>query len=271
VNLQAFSLSFFWQDCKVKTTSFADLGASIGNLSKLKYLSLSQSLLYTENYQLFEDDIGDALFERLTQGCPLLRDVYLGYFYAVTPLTWQLFSQNCPNLRSMSIEDCGVALTAEVMAALTGMSARANGLRYLTLLPRSPGNVSAFVPAKKQAYVTAGAMDTLVNFLDLNSGLTVFMKLDADVDTSYASDIISSSSSKTALLPAAAAAAAAAAETDASTNFKSENKKSIILIDQPHPGASLYDSLVCRGHIAAFRMHALHQLLPTRYFVEDKQ
>ena len=93
-NLQAFSFGF-WQDYKAETGSFAGLGASIGSLKSLKHLSLSQSILYPENYDINTDELNDSLFMRLSSGCPDLRDVHLGSFYAVTPLTWTVCFFKC--------------------------------------------------------------------------------------------------------------------------------------------------------------------------------
>lgn len=91
-NLQAFSLSF-WQDYDKGGGSFASLGSSIGNLHQLKYLSLSQSILYPEKYSRVSDLMNDSVFERLANGCPRLRDLHLGSLYNVTPMTWKVRPQ----------------------------------------------------------------------------------------------------------------------------------------------------------------------------------
>jgi hypothetical protein len=94
VNLQAFSLSF-WQDFRVEAGSFSLLGSCISSIPKLKYLSLSQSVLYPETYLVEDDEMTDVVFETMASNCKNLRDVHLGSFYAVTNATWKVCLIHC--------------------------------------------------------------------------------------------------------------------------------------------------------------------------------
>lgn len=67
------------------------LGASISNLRQLKYLSLSQSVLYPEHYMIEDDEMTDAVFETLASKSKALKDVHLGSFHAVTSSTWKVY------------------------------------------------------------------------------------------------------------------------------------------------------------------------------------
>lgn len=88
-NLKAFSLAF-WQDFRMDAGSFSMLGSSIAGLKQLKYLSLSQSVLYPENYLIEDDEMTDDVFETLAASGGGLRDIFLGSFHAVTSATWKV-------------------------------------------------------------------------------------------------------------------------------------------------------------------------------------
>jgi hypothetical protein len=70
------------------------LGDSLSCLKRLKYFSLSQSVLYPESYFIEDDEMTDAVFEKLASNLSGLRDIYLGSFHAVTSATWKVMC--CP-------------------------------------------------------------------------------------------------------------------------------------------------------------------------------
>ena len=68
----------------------AGVHLSIAELKKLKYLSISQSLLYPECYTVTEDCFNDESFIEIFKGCRNLKDIYMGSFHALSNATWQV-------------------------------------------------------------------------------------------------------------------------------------------------------------------------------------
>jgi hypothetical protein len=173
VNLRALELSF-WHSGQ---SSFYPLGESIGKLAQLQYLSLSQSFIYPFGYTFENDRMDDNVFSHIAKHCANLKDVHLSSFYAVTNVTWEAFAQYCHNIRSFSIEDCGLGIDVASATALVKISP--STLRYLAILPRFVGNISSYLPQAGLAYVTDEAVDVITKFrMSFASDVVIFTRRD---------------------------------------------------------------------------------------------
>ena len=85
--MQAFELCF-WSD----EASFRVVGEAIARLKQFKSLSLSQSLVHPNRYELASDPMKDDLFINIATSCTQLRDISFGSFYAITNATWEVIS-----------------------------------------------------------------------------------------------------------------------------------------------------------------------------------
>lgn len=135
-------------------------------------------------------------------------------------------------------------ITAESIEYIACMASKK--LRYLTIIPRSIGYISLSLPSPRGPFVTVAAMDSLVELLETNINMTVFLKHDVD---SYGSIQLFGADP---------------------TSVHTERSPRMHYIDGRNKEAKKrYESLVCRGHIAAFRMYDAKQLLHADYFSED--
>ena len=106
----------------------------------------------------------------------------------------------------------------------------AKSLRYLTVIPRSLGNSSRFLPSAPGCYLADNAMTELLHLASTSGTLDLFLK--HDVNTNISAPI----------------------ET---------------YIDHCHATKKRYNKLVRLGHIAALRMYDEQQLLSSSYFHSD--
>lgn len=145
-----------------------------------------------------------------------------------SPMPLQAFSENCQKLRSLSIEDCGICLTLDAINAFKSMALKK--LQYLTVIPRSLGNSSRFLPSVPGGYIADNAMTALIHLATMSDNLELFLKHDVN------------------------------------TNVRAPLET---YMDHCHATKKRHNKLVRIGHIAALRMYDEQQLLPSSYFHSD--
>ena len=269
--MRAVEISFWHSEA-----SFDVLGEAIGSLKSLQYLSMSQSFYYPHGYSLEQDTMNDEVFAQIAKKCVCLRDVHFSSFYAITNATWRAFATHCPNIRSFSIEDCGLCIDKEGAIALTRIAPGV--LKNLVILPRYVGNVSSFLPSAGMPYVTDEALPVLNTFRETSRDVMIFTRRDPVRHSSVMfMNYMWPSQSQAGYfgaVPNATAGIRVSQPTMQSVAFAHAQMAPCgeltgifgVLIDGGTAGESYYRHLVSEGQVAAFRMYMDQHLLPYSYF-----